>query len=139
MGHVAPKSLYYSIFGALMVFTIITVEVATHNFGFLNFPVAIGIAITKATLVVLFFMHAKYSSRLTKMFVGTALFFLSILLGLTMTDYMSRGLDTYPGGAAGAGYARRLPRPPAVLKVDEGESHEGGAEGKSGGAAAPAH
>ncbi len=136
MGHVAPKSLYYSIFGALMVFTIITVEVATHNFGFLNFPVAIGIAITKATLVVLFFMHAKYSSRLTKMFVGTALFFLSILLGLTMTDYMSRGLDTYPGGSAGAGYARRLPRPPAVLKVDEGESHEGGAEGKSEGAAA---
>ena len=139
MGHVAPKSLYYSIFGALMVFTIITVEVATHNFGVLNFPVAIGIAITKATLVVLFFMHAKYSSRLTKMFVGTALFFLSILLGLTMTDYMSRGLDTYPGGAAGAGYSRRLPRPPAVLKVDEGESHEGGAEGKSEGAAAPAH
>jgi cytochrome c oxidase subunit 4 len=139
MGHVAPKSLYYSIFGALMVFTIVTVEVATHNFGFLNFPVAIGIAITKATLVVLFFMHAKYSSRLTKMFVGTALFFLSILLGLTMTDYMSRGLDTYPGGAAGAGYARRLPRPPAVLKVDEGESHAGGAEGKSEGAAAPAH
>ena len=129
MAHVAPKTLYYTIFGALMVLTIVTVEVATHNFGFLNFPVAIGIAITKATLVVLFFMHAKYSSRLTKMFVGTALFFLSILLGLTMTDYMSRGLDTYPGGAAGAGYARRLPRPPAVLKVDEGESHEGGAEG----------
>jgi len=139
MAHVAPKSLYYTIFGALMVFTIVTVEVATHNFGVLNFPVAIGIAITKATLVVLFFMHAKYSSRLTKMFVGTALFFLSILLGLTMTDYMSRGLDTYPGGAAGAGYSRRLPRPPAVLKVDEGESHEGGAEGKSEGAAAPAH
>ena len=139
MGHVAPKSLYYSIFGALMVFTIVTVEVATHNFGVLNFPVAIGIAITKATLVVLFFMHAKYSSRLTKMFVGTALFFLTILLGLTMTDYLSRGLDTYPGGAAGAGYSRRLPRPPAVLKVDEGESHEGGAEGKSEGAAAPAH
>src|SRR4029079_10203417 len=106
MAHVAPKSLYYSIFGALMVFTIVTVEVATHNFGFLNFPVAIGIAITKATLVVLFFMHAKYSSRLTKMFVGTALFFLSILLGLTMTDYLSRGLNTYPGGAAAAGVAR---------------------------------
>jgi hypothetical protein len=103
--------------------------VATHNFGVLNFPVAIGIAITKATLVVLFFMHAKYSSKLTKLFVGTAFFFLSILLGLTMTDYLSRGLNTYPGGAAGAGFAQRQPRPPAVLKVDEGESHEGGAEG----------
>jgi cytochrome c oxidase subunit IV len=139
MGHVAPKSLYYTIFGALMVFTIVTVEVATHNFGVLNFPVAIGIAITKATLVILFFMHAKYSSKLTKLFVGTAFFFLSILLGLTMTDYLSRGLGTYPGGAGGAGYSRRLPRPPAVLKVDEGESHEGGVEEKSEGAAAPAH
>jgi cytochrome c oxidase subunit IV len=129
MAHVAPKSLYYAIFGALMVFTIITVEVATHNFGILNFPVAIGIAITKATLVILFFMHAKYSSKLTKLFVGTAFFFLAVLLGLTMTDYMSRGLRTYPGGAAGAGYSVRQPRPPAVLKVDEGESHEGGAEG----------
>ena len=128
-GHVAPKSLYYAIFGALMVFTIITVEVATHNFGILNFPVAIGIAITKATLVILFFMHAKYSSKLTKLFVGTAFFFLIILLGLTMTDYLSRGVGTYPGGAAGAGYSVRQPRPPAVLKVDEGESHEGGAEG----------
>ena len=130
-GHVAPKSLYYTIFGALMVLTIITVEVATHNFGVLNFPVAIGIAITKATLVILFFMHAKYSSSLTKLFVGTAFFFLFIRLGLTMTDYLSRGLGTYPGGAAGAGYGVRQPRPPAVLKVDEGESHEGGAEGAS--------
>ena len=129
MAHIAPKSLYYTIFGALMVFTVVTVEVATHNFGVLNFPVAIGIAITKATLVILFFMHAKYSSKLTKLFVGTAFFFLAILLGLTMTDYLSRGLGTYPGGAGGAGFARRQPRPPAVLKVDEGESHEGGAEG----------
>ena len=138
-GHLAPKSLYYSIFGALMVLTIVTVEVARHNFGHLNFPVAIGIAITKATLVILFFMHAKYSSKLTKLFVGTAFFFLSILLGLTMTDYLSRGLHTYAGGSAGAGFSTRQPRPPAVLKVDEGESHEGGAETPSEGAAAPSH
>ena len=128
-GHVAPKSLYYMIFGTLMVLTIATVEVATHNFGALNFPVAIGIAITKATLVILFFMHAKYSSKLTKLFVGTAFFFLAILLGLTMTDYLSRGLATYAGGSAGAGYSLRQPRPPAVLKVDEGEAAtEGSAE-----------
>jgi cytochrome c oxidase subunit 4 len=62
-GHVAPKSLYYTIFGALMVLTVVTVLVATVNLGILNFPVAIGIAITKATLVILFFMHAKYSSK----------------------------------------------------------------------------
>jgi len=103
--------------------------VATHNFGALNFPVAIGIAITKASLVILFFMHAKYSSTLTKLFIGTAFFFLGIMLVLTMSDYLSRGLRTYAGGAGGPGYAVRQPRPPAVLKVDEGESHEGGAEG----------
>src|SRR5262245_51684220 len=137
-GHVSPKSVYYTIFGALMVFTVITVEVATHNFGVLNFPIAIGIAITKATLVILFFMHAKYSSTLTKLFVGTAFFFLAILLGLTMTDYFSRGLSTYAGGSGGAGYSVRQPRPPAVLKVDEGESEAGAGEHKEG-AAEPAH
>jgi|SRR5688572_28508124 len=138
MAHVAPKTLYYTIFGTLMVLTIVTVEVATHNFGVLNFPVAIGIAITKATLVILFFMHAKYSSALTKLFVGTAFFFLGIMLVLTMSDYLSRGLRTYAGGAAGPGYSVRQPRPPAVLKVDEGESHEAGAEGAEG-AKEPSH
>ncbi len=138
-GHVSPKGVYYAIFGALMVLTVVTVAVATINLGVMNFPVAIGIAITKGTLVILFFMHAKYSSKLTKLFVGTAFFFLIILLGLTMTDYLSRGLHTYAGGSGGAGYSVRQPRPPAVLKVDEGESHEGGAETKSEGTAAPAH
>jgi cytochrome c oxidase subunit 4 len=121
-GHVSPKGVYYAIFGALMVLTVITVYVATVNLGRLNFPVALGIAITKATLVILFFMHAKYTSRLTKLFVGTAFFFLAVLLGLSLTDYLSRGLKTYPGGAAGSGYGVRTPRPPAHLIVDEGES-----------------
>ena len=109
-GHVSPKSTYYAIFAALMVGTAITVAVAFVNLGSFNFPVAIGIALTKATLVILFLMHAKYSSRLTKLFVGTAFFFLAILLGLTMTDVLSRGLKTYPSGAGGAGYG--VPAPP---------------------------
>ena len=102
-GHVSPKSTYYAIFAALMVLTVVTVAVAFINLGSLNFPVAIGIAITKATLVVLFFMHVKYSSRLTKMIVGMALFFLATMFGLTLTDYLSRGWDSAPGGSAGAG------------------------------------
>lgn len=110
-GHVSPKSIYYAIFGALMVLTAVTVGVAFINLGSFNFPVAIGIAVTKATLVVLFFMHAKYSSTLTKLFVGTAFFFLFILLALTMTDYLSRGFKTYPGGAGGAGYGVRAETP----------------------------
>ena len=68
-------------------------------------------------------MHVKYSSRLTKLFVGTAFFFLLILLALTMTDYLSRGLKTYPGGAAGSGYGARTPRPPADLR--RGKEEEG--------------
>lgn len=122
-GHVSPKSTYYTIFGALMVLTAVTVTVAFVNLGALNFPVAIGIAITKATLVILFFMHAKYSSTLTKLFVGTAFFFLAILLGLTMTDYLSRGLKTYPGGAGGAGYGVRVETPGHATPPAERAEH----------------
>ena len=107
--HVLPKTTYYSIFAALMVLTAVTVGVAFVNLGALNFPVAIGIAITKATLVVLFFMHVKYSSRLTKMIVGMAFFFLAILFGLTLTDYLSRGWHASPRGTAGAGSSDTLP------------------------------
>jgi cytochrome c oxidase subunit 4 len=124
-GHVSPKSTYYLIFAALMVGTAITVSAAFVDLGPFNFPVALAIAITKATLVVLFFMHAKYSSQLTKLFVGTAFFFLLILLALTMTDFLSRGLQTYPGGAAGAGYGVRTPPPPARTPggAAEGAAH----------------
>ena len=90
--HISPKSTYYAIFGALMALTAITVAVAFVNLGAFNFPVAIGIAITKATLVVLFFMHVKYSSRLTKLVVMTSLFFLVILLAETFMDYATRGM-----------------------------------------------
>ena len=102
-GHISPKSVYWTIFGALMVLTAVTVAVAFLKLGALNFPVAIAIAITKATLVVLFFMHVKYSSRLTKMIVGMALFFLMTMFGLTLTDYLSRGWFSAPHGTAGAG------------------------------------
>jgi cytochrome c oxidase subunit 4 len=102
-GHVSPKSTYYAIFGALMILTGVTVGAAFINLGSLNFPVAITIAITKATLVILFFMHVKYSSRLTKMVVAMSFFFLFIMFGLTLTDYLSRGWHTSPRGTAGAG------------------------------------
>ena len=125
MAHISPKSTYYTIFGALMVLTAVTVAVAFIDVGILNFPIAISIAITKATLVILFFMHVKYSSRLTKLFVGMAFFFLAILFGLTLTDYLSRGLYTYPGGAGGAGFAERAPEAP------EAAGSEGAAEGEA--------
>src|SRR6186713_707249 len=106
--HVLPKSIYYTIFLSLMVLTAATVAVAYINLGSFNFPVAIGIAITKATLVVLFFMHVKYSSQLTKMVVAIAIFFLLVLLGLTMTDYMTRDWFASGRGNSGAGTSKTL-------------------------------
>ena len=94
--HVSPLSTYIGIFSALMVLTAITVGVAFINLGALNPIVALGVAAIKATLVILFFMHVKYSSRLTKLIIGTGFFFLVVLFVLTMTDYLSRGWLTYP-------------------------------------------
>jgi cytochrome c oxidase subunit 4 len=127
-GHISPKRTYYAIFGALMVLTAVTVGVAFIDLGVFNFPVALAIAVTKATLVILFFMHVKYSSRLTKLFVGMAFFFLFILFGLTMTDYLSRGLATYPGGADGTGDAPTTPEG-ARDAPESGGGAEGAADG----------
>ena len=124
MSHISPKSTYYKIFGMLMMLTALTVYAAFHHLGVFNFPVAIGIAITKATLVILFFMHAKYSSRLTKLFVGMSFFFLLILFSLTLTDYLSRGQKVYPGGAGGAGYGVR--KPVVEHQAGAGEEHKEG-------------
>ena len=125
-GHISPKTTYYAIFGSLMVLTAVTVVVAFVNLGALNFPVALGIAILKATLVILFFMHVKYSSRLTKLICGTAFFFLVILFGLTLSDYMSRGWFVAPGGTAGAGTQVTV-GPPAPPAAEAGAAEPGAA------------
>ena len=114
--HVLPKSIYYAIFSALMVLTAVTVAVAFVNLGTLNFPIAIAVAITKATLVVLFFMHVKYSSRMTKMVVGMAIFFLMCMLCLTMTDYATREWLAAPGGTTLAGTAKTITRDGGTLR-----------------------
>src|SRR5215218_4122709 len=122
-GHVSPKSTYYAIFGALMVLTAVTVGVAFIHLGSLNFPVALAIAITKATLVILFFMHVKYSSRLTKMIVGMAFFFLLVLFALTLTDYMSRGWYASPRGSTGAGTQVTITPPGPARTVAPAAEH----------------
>jgi cytochrome c oxidase subunit IV len=119
-GHISPKRAYYTIFGSLMVLTAITVAVAFINLGRLNFPVALGIAILKATLVILFFMHVKYSSSLTKLICGGAFFFLAILFFLTLSDYLSRGWFTAPAGTTGAG--TRVTIGPAPAPAAEAET-----------------
>jgi cytochrome c oxidase subunit IV len=91
-GHVAPKSMYYLVFGALIVGTAITVGAAFIDLGALNNFVMLAIAITKATLVVLYFMHVRWSTRLTWVVVASGFFWLLILFGLTMQDYLTRGM-----------------------------------------------
>jgi cytochrome c oxidase subunit IV len=90
-GHIAPLRLYLTIFAALMVGTVITVWIAFFDLGPLNNVVMLGIACTKALLVVLYFMHVRWSTRLTWVFAGAGFFWLLILFSLTMADYMSRG------------------------------------------------
>ena len=88
--HIVSKRIYYLIFGALMVLTVVTVLVAQRDLGPLNTIVALAIAGFKALLVVLYFMHVRYSSRLTQVVVVAGFFWLAILISLTMSDYVTR-------------------------------------------------
>ena len=89
--HVAAPTLYVSVFLALLVGTALTVLVAFYDLGVMNNIVMLTIACVKALLVVLFFMHVRWSTRLTWVVVASGFFWLLIMFGLTMTDYVSRG------------------------------------------------
>jgi cytochrome c oxidase subunit 4 len=93
--HIVPRRTYYLIFTALMAFTAITVAVAFVDLGALNAVTALAIAVIKATLVVLFFMHVKYSPRLTWLVVAGSLFWFGILMALTFSDYLTRPWRTF--------------------------------------------
>jgi cytochrome c oxidase subunit 4 len=79
-----------------MVLTAVTVAVAYYDLGPLNTIVALSIAVTKATLVILYFMHVRYSTRLTKLVVVGGFVWLALLIGLTMADVVSRGWIPIP-------------------------------------------
>jgi len=93
--HVVPTRVYYLIFGILMFCTALTVGIAFVDLGPFNVVAALTIAVIKATLVVLFFMHVKYSTRLTWAVVAGSVFWLGILIALTMGDYLTRPWRTY--------------------------------------------
>jgi cytochrome c oxidase subunit 4 len=88
--HIVSPRIYAVIFFALMVGTFLTVFAAGKDFGRMNIVIALGIATIKAALVILFFMHGKYSSRRTKLVIVAGFFWLAIMLGLTLADYSSR-------------------------------------------------
>jgi cytochrome c oxidase subunit IV len=89
--HVSSLKLYIGIWLALLAGTLLTVVAAGIDLGPFNAVVALTIATIKATLVVLFFMHVKYThEKLTKVVIVSALFWLAILLALSMADYTTR-------------------------------------------------
>ena len=95
MTHLVPKRTYYLIYVILLVCTYLTWQVAFFDLGALNTVAALVIAVFKAVLVVLFFMHVKYSPRLTWVVVAGSVFWLTIFLALTFGDYLTRGWSTY--------------------------------------------
>jgi len=100
--HIVPVRVYVTIFLVLLVGTALTVLAAFHDFHYqigtlsLNAIIALTIAVTKATFVVLYFMHVRYSSRLIWVIVTSALFWMAILFALTFSDYWTR--DWLPVG-----------------------------------------
>lgn len=88
--HIVTPGQYALVFGALLVGTAVTVLAANFDMGVMNPVIALAIACTKAVIVILFFMHVKYQSRLVKMTVGAGFFTFLILITMTLADYISR-------------------------------------------------
>jgi len=101
--HVVPRKVYFIIFACLMVGTALTVAAAFVDLAAItgipamNDIVMLGIAAAKAVLVVLFFMHVKYSGRLTALTVLSGVLFFALLISFTLSDYVTRGLIGVPG------------------------------------------
>ena len=88
--HIVTPLQYSFVFGALLLGTLITVLAADVDMGVMNPVIALGIACTKAVIVILFFMHVKYQSGLMKMTVGAGFFTFLVLITMTLCDYISR-------------------------------------------------
>jgi cytochrome c oxidase subunit 4 len=89
--------VYFAVFVSLLVLTGATVLVASQDFGMMNTPVALAIAVTKASLVVIYFMGVRYNTPLTKVVVVSGFAWLLILFALTMNDYLTRPWLGVPG------------------------------------------
>ena len=88
--HIVTPAVYAMVFGALLLGTALTVVAANIDLGVFNPIIALGIACTKAVIVILFFMHVKYQSNLIKMTVGAGFFTFMVLITMTLSDYISR-------------------------------------------------
>src|SRR5262245_31518794 len=96
--HIVPKKTYFAVFSALMLMLALTVGIAYIHLGEWNVVVAMSIAVTKAVLIILYFMHVRYSPRLMWIYVGARFFWLGILFALTFSDYFTRAWLPAPTG-----------------------------------------
>lgn len=94
-GHVTPLATYFAVFFALAVGTVLTVVASRLDLGMMNTPIALAIAVIKAVLVILFFMHVIHSSRLTWVVVIGSFLWLAVLFVLTFADYLTRAFSMY--------------------------------------------
>jgi cytochrome c oxidase subunit 4 len=94
--HVVPVKTYVGIFLALMVLTALTTGVAYIDLGAFNTVVALTIAVIKMLLVVLFFMHVKYATNLTKVIIMAGFFWLAIMMTFTLSDELTRSWQINP-------------------------------------------
>ena len=93
--HIVTPIQYLMVFGTLLFFTLVTVGAAYVDMKWFNPVLALGIACFKAVIVILFFMHAKYQSRLIKMTIASGFFVFLVLIVMTMSDYVSRAWGTW--------------------------------------------
>lgn len=90
--HVLPVSTYLAVYVALLVLLVATVGFAFVDMGSLNFPVTMAIAVAKALMIALIFMHVYYSEKLVWVFAGASFLWLAILIAYTLNDYFTRGM-----------------------------------------------
>ena len=118
--HIVPPGVYIAVFLVLLVGTALTIWVAFHDWGAWNNPIALTIATIKASLVVLYFMHLRYSPKLTTLVLAVTLSMMLVLMGITSADYLTRNTATrfyteqsqFPAHAAPAAASPAAPAPP---------------------------
>ena len=93
--HQAPLAMYFAVFGALMILTVLTVWVSRIDLGAMNTAVAMAIAVLKATVVILWFMHVIHSPRMTWIVVIASFLWLAVMFALFFSDYLTRHWTVY--------------------------------------------
>ena len=131
--HIVSPKIYGAVLAALVLGTVLTVYAAKIDLGRWNIVLALTIAVTKMTLVILFFMHGKYSSRRTKLIIVSGFFWLAIMLSLTLADYTTRHAEPsrsnltpapsiiYPGSPSFA-LDSRLDRPALPSRIQQAQA-----------------